>query len=48
MLSTFDDRLLLVAPHPALIGVARFATEFLYFGIKEARACCLYRYFLRP
>ena len=39
MLSTFDDRLLLVAPHPALIGVARFATEFLYFGIKEARAC---------
>ena len=39
MLSTFDDRLLSVPPQSSLRGIARFSTEFLYFGIKEARAC---------
>lgn len=39
MLNTLDDHLINVSRRPALAGVARFATEFLYFGIKEARAC---------
>ena len=29
-----DDR-----PRPQLSGWRRFAVEFLYFGVKEARAC---------
>ncbi len=34
------DRHLLASPdRPALAGFARFAMEFLYFGLKEARAC---------
>jgi uncharacterized membrane protein YoaT (DUF817 family) len=38
-ISTIDDYLLRPLAKPDRVGVARFATEFLYFGIKEARAC---------
>jgi len=38
-ISTLDDHLLMQRDHPALTGPARFFIEFLYFGIKEARAC---------
>ncbi|MEP7157728.1 MAG: DUF817 domain-containing protein [Betaproteobacteria bacterium] len=38
-LQDFDSHLLNIAPRPQLTGAARFALEFLYFGIKEARAC---------
>lgn len=38
-LKVLDDHLLSQQVHAELSGVARFATEFLYFGIKEARAC---------
>jgi uncharacterized membrane protein YoaT (DUF817 family) len=38
-LKALDDHLLSQNARPGLGGVARFATEFLYFGIKQARAC---------
>lgn len=38
-LRLLDEHLCNVRPRPDLSGVARFAMEFLYFGIKEARAC---------
>lgn len=38
-LQTIDNHLLLSRPEAKLSGMARFAVEFLYFGIKEARAC---------
>ncbi len=34
-----DERLLRHEPRPGLEGFPRFVVEFLYFGIKEARAC---------
>jgi uncharacterized membrane protein YoaT (DUF817 family) len=34
-----DQHLLHIAPNATLHGFARFIREFLYFGIKEARAC---------
>ncbi len=34
-----DSHLLHISPNAALRGFARFITEFIYFGIKEARAC---------
>jgi uncharacterized membrane protein YoaT (DUF817 family) len=34
-----DDHLLRKDVHPELAGISRFLIEFLYFGIKEARAC---------
>jgi uncharacterized protein DUF817 len=39
LLSTLDGQLLDFDPRRNLAGVRRFAAEFLYFGIKEARAC---------
>ena len=36
---SFDRRLIDNAPAPALYGIRRFIVEFLFFGIKEARAC---------
>jgi len=38
-LKVLDDHLLSRRIHSDLAGAARFAKEFLYFGIKEARAC---------
>jgi len=38
-LGALDAHLLHPAPHPGLRGLRRFAAEFLYFGLKEARAC---------
>ena len=38
-LAALDDWLLAPRAHPALSGFKRFAVEFTYFGIKEARAC---------
>lgn len=38
-LEALDRRLMDNAPSPALTGVRRFVVEFLFFGIKEARAC---------
>jgi uncharacterized membrane protein YoaT (DUF817 family) len=37
--SMLDGQLLDFDPRGNLAGIRRFATEFLYFGIKEARAC---------
>jgi uncharacterized membrane protein YoaT (DUF817 family) len=37
--STLDGQLLDFDPRRNLVGIRRFATEFLYFGIKEGRAC---------
>ena len=34
-----DDHLLRKRVHPELVGISRFFIEFLYFGMKEARAC---------
>ena len=39
MLTTIDHHLLDGAARPGLRGLARFAAEFWYFGVKEARAC---------
>lgn len=39
MLNALDAHLLNAAPRSRLRGWPRFLTEFLYFGIKEARAC---------
>jgi uncharacterized membrane protein YoaT (DUF817 family) len=36
---TLDRHLIDFRPRPQLRGVARFAMEFLYFGVKQARAC---------
>ena len=38
-LSDLDDHLLNPGERPRLRGPSRFLIEFLYFGIKEARAC---------
>jgi len=38
-LSVLDDFLLRPSHYPQLTGLRRFLLEFLYFGIKEARAC---------
>ena len=38
-LAELDTRLLDSRPRPELSGIHRGAVEFLYFGIKEARAC---------
>ena len=38
-LSDLDDHLLNPGERPRLHGPSRFLIEFLYFGIKEARAC---------
>ena len=38
-LSDFDDHLLNPGERRRLRGPSRFLIEFLYFGIKEARAC---------
>ncbi|WP_263771269.1 DUF817 domain-containing protein [Propionivibrio soli] len=38
-LSVLDDHLLRQIERPHLTGSLRFVVEFLYFGIKEARAC---------
>ena len=39
MLNTLDLHLLNAAPRGGLRGWPRFLTEFMYFSIKEARAC---------
>ncbi|AZG11173.1 DUF817 domain-containing protein [Pigmentiphaga sp. H8] len=38
-LSALDAHLLLGHDRPGLSGISRFLLEFLYFGLKEARAC---------
>ncbi len=38
-LSVLDEHLLNRRARPGLAGPSRFALEFLYFGIKQARAC---------
>jgi len=38
-LNTLDDHLLNLRARSELSGASRFAVEFLYFGIKQARAC---------
>lgn len=38
-LNRLDRHLTDFTPHPALTGARRFLVEFLYFGLKEARAC---------
>ncbi|KQN67496.1 hypothetical protein ASF04_17025 [Duganella sp. Leaf61] len=38
-INTFDTHLLDGAPRSGLLGKQRFLLEFLYFGIKNARAC---------
>ena len=39
MLANLDRHLMAPAERPALAGLRRFAVEFWYFGIKEARSC---------
>lgn len=39
MLRTLDNYLLNLTVRPELSGALRFAVEFLYFGIKQVRAC---------
>ena len=39
LLSALDRRLIDQTPYPELTGFRRFVVEFLFFGIKEARAC---------
>ncbi len=39
LLQQFDRQLINKKPQPELIGTRRLATEFLYFGLKELRAC---------
>jgi len=39
LLTTIDNHLLDASARPGLRGLPRFVLEFLYFGIKEARAC---------
>ncbi len=39
LLHAIDSRLIAVPAQPELRGVRRFLLEFLYFGVKEARAC---------
>ncbi len=38
-LQSLDQYLLTLTTKPSLSGLCRFAAEFLYFGIKQARAC---------
>jgi uncharacterized membrane protein YoaT (DUF817 family) len=38
-LGMVDRHLLTICPRPALSGVTRALVEFLYFGVKNARAC---------
>jgi hypothetical protein len=42
-LSTVDQHLLACTARPGLKGLSRVLTEFLYFGVKNARACILRR-----
>ena len=37
----FDDCLIALPPRPHLSGFARVLAEFVFFGMKEARACLL-------
>jgi uncharacterized membrane protein YoaT (DUF817 family) len=39
MIAVLDSHLLNIRARPQLTGLRRFATECIYFGIKEARAC---------
>ncbi len=39
MIAVLDSYLLNIEARPQLKGLLRFVTEFIYFGIKEARAC---------
>ena len=39
ILSRIDSFLIDIEPAPALAGIRRGAVEFLFFGVKEARAC---------
>lgn len=39
MLNKFDQWLIHHQPDPSIKGLRRFITEFLFFGLKEARAC---------
>ncbi len=39
LVRTLDQHLLNLGAKPTLSGISRFAVEFLYFGIKQARAC---------
>lgn len=39
MLRALDNHLLNLTVRPELSGVSRFVVEFLYFGIKQVRAC---------
>lgn len=38
-LRTLDQHLLNLTARPTLFGLSRFTLEFVYFGIKQARAC---------
>ena len=38
-LADLDAHLIAPIHRPNLAGLARFCVEFLYFGLKEARAC---------
>jgi uncharacterized membrane protein YoaT (DUF817 family) len=39
MIAGVDKVLLSPRVRPSLAGLSRFVVEFLYFGVKEARAC---------
>ena len=39
MITRLDQHLINIPDAPRLFGLRRLAIEFLYFGIKEARAC---------
>jgi uncharacterized membrane protein YoaT (DUF817 family) len=45
-LGALDGYLLALSARPSLTGLARFCVEFLYFGIKNARACLFVGLFL--
>lgn len=38
-LQSLDNHLLNLPVKPQLVGISRFVVEFVYFGIKQARAC---------
>ncbi len=39
LLNALDQHLLALTNKPKLAGFPRFVVEFLYFGVKQARAC---------
>ncbi|AOF53108.1 hypothetical protein [Rodentibacter caecimuris] len=43
MLNKFDHWLSHHKPNPDLKGTKRFEVEFLFFGLKEVRACLLFQ-----